>query len=455
MTVASEITRIKNNITKAYNSAKVRGAIAPAVQNSDNLASCIDTIVTSGGSGSGDGDKIFVKNLTGKEIEAGEKVLVNFTTDVGNILGNNISSYYKPFGFVLKDGRGVFITNHNKERVLCSERNGEIVYSKITANSTIDARAWYVFTDTHLVYKIVNSNNIIKEELTTGIATISQEYAINDKLFYDTATGVIYNLDKSLSYDTGIITGTALDVALYVYNNLIVISKTTETTIIDTTDFPNCTKRIIKINSPVNLQQNMGITGVEDGDYFVATEEKTCRIFQLVGNTYKQVYTVGLPYPNTNNYGKSSVFMNHAEKVLCLFDENLDPRLYFLDKTLKEVAIPQETFLDICKNSKDLNALQSMFAMNRDMTGFVVMPSNTNSSKNNTYGYISKGLEIAVKDNIYLNYNPEESYTGFATGEVDENGNVEVSLTLADKVDVTVVTDVDVADNEITFEGLI
>jgi hypothetical protein len=161
---------------------------------------------------------------------------------------------------------------------------------------------------------------------------------------------------------------------------------------------------------------------------------------------------VGLTF---TNYGKNSVFMNHAEKVLCLFDENLDPRLYFLDKTLKEISIPQETFLDICENSKDLNAIQSMFAINRDMTGFIVIPGNMNSSRNNTYGYISKGLEIAIKNNYYLNYNPVGSYTGFATGEVNKNGYVEVSLALADKVNVTIVTDVDVADNEIIFEGLI
>ena len=52
MTIASEITRIQNNIAAAYTAASGKGATLPATENSDNLATCIGSI-PSGGSGVG------------------------------------------------------------------------------------------------------------------------------------------------------------------------------------------------------------------------------------------------------------------------------------------------------------------------------------------------------------------------------------------------------------------
>lgn len=49
MSVASEITRIKTNIANAYDEAIGRGAVAPEIQNSENLVSCIASIPSGGG----------------------------------------------------------------------------------------------------------------------------------------------------------------------------------------------------------------------------------------------------------------------------------------------------------------------------------------------------------------------------------------------------------------------
>ena len=51
MTLVSEALRIKSNIANAYASAEGKGATLPDVQNSDNLAECIDSITGGGGSG--------------------------------------------------------------------------------------------------------------------------------------------------------------------------------------------------------------------------------------------------------------------------------------------------------------------------------------------------------------------------------------------------------------------
>lgn len=51
MSIASQITRINNNIASAYTACNTKGATMPATQNSANLANCISSI--SGGDGGG------------------------------------------------------------------------------------------------------------------------------------------------------------------------------------------------------------------------------------------------------------------------------------------------------------------------------------------------------------------------------------------------------------------
>ena len=48
MSIASEILRIKNNIASAYTECSNQGALMPITQNSDNLATCINSISGSG-----------------------------------------------------------------------------------------------------------------------------------------------------------------------------------------------------------------------------------------------------------------------------------------------------------------------------------------------------------------------------------------------------------------------
>lgn len=51
MSVADQINRIKTNIANTYTAAQSKGATMPQTQNSDNLATCIQSITTGGGGG--------------------------------------------------------------------------------------------------------------------------------------------------------------------------------------------------------------------------------------------------------------------------------------------------------------------------------------------------------------------------------------------------------------------
>lgn len=52
MTIASEITKLQNNLQDSYTACRGKGATMPANQNFDNLADTIDSI-TGGGGGNG------------------------------------------------------------------------------------------------------------------------------------------------------------------------------------------------------------------------------------------------------------------------------------------------------------------------------------------------------------------------------------------------------------------
>ena len=49
MSVADQINRIKTNIASTYTAAQAKGATMPQTQNSDNLADCVQSITTGGG----------------------------------------------------------------------------------------------------------------------------------------------------------------------------------------------------------------------------------------------------------------------------------------------------------------------------------------------------------------------------------------------------------------------
>lgn len=84
MSIVEQITRIQTNIANAYSSCEAKGATLPEIQNSDNLASVIDSISGSGGGSGGVavGGEIEVINKTGANIAIDDKVWINEIVDV-------------------------------------------------------------------------------------------------------------------------------------------------------------------------------------------------------------------------------------------------------------------------------------------------------------------------------------------------------------------------------------
>ena len=59
-----------------------------------------------------------------------------------------------------------------------------------------------------------------------------------------------------------------------------------------------------------------------------------------------------------------------------------------------------------------------------------------------------------IVDNQVINYNATTSFSAITTGEVDEDGKVEVKLTLPDEVDLVIDTNVEINDGDIVIEGV-
>lgn len=85
MTIASEITRINNNIAAAYTAASNKGATLPATQNSANLATCIGSIPS--GSASPTGLKVNVTFENGATWIDVEYIEISIGQQVAQIQG--------------------------------------------------------------------------------------------------------------------------------------------------------------------------------------------------------------------------------------------------------------------------------------------------------------------------------------------------------------------------------
>ena len=93
-------------------------------------------------------------------------------------------------------------------------------------------------------------------------------------------------------------------------------------------------------------------------------------------------------------------------------------------------------------------------AFSPDMSKAIITLRHTNRAMDVSLFILGKaGWEIV--SNQHFNYNSSNSFTGIATGNVDDLGRYEVEMLLPEKLDLKVVTDVNVAEDEIVFEGVL
>lgn len=169
MSIADQITRIKNNIAASYAECSAKGATLPSVENSENLPNTIASITAGGG-----GDSVEYTNITGGKITKGSKVWLNETA----------TTTEKQYDFrgIFDDNPEVIYMTSNPNIGISSTSNGGLVLIKFTDTG---------FTGQHIANSLRSG--------PFNIMVIDKE---NYFLSLDQSAGVcIYNIDtQSVQY---------------------------------------------------------------------------------------------------------------------------------------------------------------------------------------------------------------------------------------------------------------
>jgi hypothetical protein len=463
----------------------IKGAITEkgvAVLDTDTFASYPDkirAIQTGGGSASG-GTKKFVTNSTTNTYNEGDRVLVNLglhpKTDLnyGKDLANTGTYPY--------DRGNVFTDNENAFVWFVDNGKRKYTFSNDQWTAT-DIKSWEnPYTSGFILHKngTVNMNSI-------------NAYTASGALLYNTACVPTTDDYRYLGSYNG------KDYAIFTngnkINNYVLSTNTidTSTTLLDMAD--NTTVAYLDDDTGVGFS----ISTNKLVDFFYVNDEGTfsyfgARTINIPNDTYLVTFTgsgVGdyllfatnwnNKYGNNNNTsGKSYLIIYKivengtggrtielATDVLkqfqtgdCLaqFDLRNDvltvgtrDNVYaykFNRETMSFEQLPYK--FDLTPNT--LNTFCYRLSFSPDLSKAIVTLRSTANDMRVTL-YVLGDTKWEIVDNQVFNYNSTTSYIGYATGNVDEDGKVEVEMLLPDEVDIQVETNVDVNESEIIFEG--
>ena len=99
MSVADQINRIKTNIANTYTAAQAKGATMPQTQNSDNLATCVQSITTGGGGGGGTQFGLTISDVLGTVDDTGavSRTVISNALDFSGITSFTNYALYSKF----------------------------------------------------------------------------------------------------------------------------------------------------------------------------------------------------------------------------------------------------------------------------------------------------------------------------------------------------------------------
>ena len=419
------------------------------VSSSDTFRSYAEKIRAIEGGGTGGGDKIFVTNETGKEFVKGDKVLVNFSGTEGTEYSSNISignGWTKPF---ITPRNSIILTDTYSKRKIETQwtPNGFTSSTYTETSITPDSRWPYVFKDNELKYYIVNSTKCGIEDYNNMTFTQSEYWPLGDDLKLNLTSGILYNEDESLSYDTGVGNQNNKKTVIQMYDNTVVIHQVDSILFIDVSNFPECSKRTITV--PLTTTLPFGMTGIDEGSFLIFSNGNTFYFYQYTGKDFK-------PYLNiVVRNSESCQYINVGEGVFCFIRSDNTPVVYMVEgESLIKKQIPIEIINKIESVITGLYGNNICFVCNKDMTHFSWTYSTGRYEHYGVASHTGNGVKIYIAEPEQSNYTDTYSFTGYITGNVDNLGRYEAEMVLPETVDVKIVTNVDVANNEIIFEGM-
>ena len=444
MSTADKLAKVletKLNIKQAITEKGVN------VLDTDTFASYPEKIRSILGGGTGGGaDKIFVENRSGIKYSEGDRVLVNFVNvdgiDVGDTHGHG---YYFTQSWVLHDGTIKLGESYNKKSYNVVHTPNGFSITSYPQTYFRENSYPYRFEGDYFISQIDDKYSI--QNIKTGETTLYDDFPLTDNILWDYDTGILYNNDKSQSYDTGLGNATNTQKMLQPFGNIIVYTHINEVTFIDVTDFPNCTKKVYKL--PMTFENNRGVTGINVGDYYIGAYKGTFYLLRFNGSGYEYDKMV-VTKSNTLD------FINLSDRLFGFVETDGTPIAYCLeDGVIKKLNLPVDVVNTIKTDTSLDNQSRQSFSFNKDLSVMSWDWATGKYENRSRYAYIKNGISIYIADPESRNYNYANSLTGYVTGEVDALGRVEVEIYLPEKVDLTVITNIDVNDDEIVFEGAV
>ena len=215
MSITSEIIRIQTNIADAYDAAEAKGATLPAVENTENLASTIESITTGGGSSSG--EEITAYNYTFKVLTQGDWVHYNTTVISSSLYSENINNIGTSAG-----GMSVLLYDNNHflyKDIIKTSATIVTLNSNSSVSISMPANSWFSRIDkndcliSNYGCAIIDTKNVISYNSSNS----SNEIPLSNNYIYNNSTHQIYKINLSsgekietyeLSESSSSITGT-------------------------------------------------------------------------------------------------------------------------------------------------------------------------------------------------------------------------------------------------------
>lgn len=215
MSITSKIIRIQTNIADAYTVAEAKGATMPAVENTENLASTIESITTGGGSSSG--EEITAYNYTSKALTQGDWIHYNTTVISSSLYSENSNDYSTSAG-----GMSVLLYDNNHflyKDITTTSATIVTLNPNSSVSISMPANSWFSRIDkndcliSNYGCAIIDTKNVISYNSSNS----SNEIPLSNNYIYNNSTHQIYKINLSsgekietyeLSESSSSITGT-------------------------------------------------------------------------------------------------------------------------------------------------------------------------------------------------------------------------------------------------------
>ena len=449
------------------------------VEVGDKFAEYPDKIrAIQGGGGepsAGGGDLIYVENGTDKEYAKGDKVLINLGMVDEADLNESVTStnyYYNP-GVVFLDNDTVFILYRNVDR--------KYIWKGGKWIKNTDPASWNLPNNTgRTCFK--DGTVLLTNKTASGNRSNSYKLNINSSLTINSATYMGKYKDKSYAIKTAqseiyeyypssntigstvLLNGADYNMEAYIdpdtghgfiinYSNFMNAIQ-----IDDNGAFQWRSEYSVPVSSDSRIET---FTGFDFGDYmfFGTNYDNAFNKATHSGSSFFAYQVV----PNSNNQrileARPNLFKEFQSiDAECQFDMRNDILTVGTKDEVYTYKLNRDTYefenLGVVFELPETTGYaRYKLAYSPDMTKAIITIRTAQDKMNyRIYGVYANKTKIVENDSA--RYQPVNTITGFVTGNTDEEGKLEVKTVLPEKVDITITTDVDVKDDEITILGV-